>query len=119
MVGMVSFDLGTGDKSRGQLLSTLASAAGVSEELLAESVVFLALVRTAATKEFLAEEEGGFKISIDDGFVEYSYNWKLPSSWSIETVAKEISMRIGAPIGEGTIREKVMGGGGGQSTKLP
>lgn len=106
---MSRFGQGVAEENGGWILPRLASATGVSEQLLAESVVLLALGKAGGETTSSAEDLAEFKISIDDGYVEYSYIWTLPSSWSIDTVTREIERRLGKATSEGVVREKSTG----------
>lgn len=49
---------------------------------------------------------GEFIVSINDGFVEYSYPWELPSDYSINEICQKLSQALGcSPSSAGTIRE--------------
>jgi len=85
------------------LLQRLADNCGVPASLLAESIVALS-IRNLGEFSQQRDRDGDFTISIDDGYVEYSYQWKLPSSWSIDLVVRNISRVLGDPEGDGVIR---------------
>jgi len=70
-----------------------------------------AMVRAFGKWEDEEEDDGqsllsDFTISVNDGYVEYSYPWRISSDYSIDGVVEKIAKALGTPpVAPGQIRE--------------
>lgn len=84
--------------------SAVAVAAAFSV-LLARRLLILSGKGRTAGRKFHPSPRGNFVVSVDDGYVEYSYGWELPEEWSIDTVVRKMSAVLGPPSSPGEIRD--------------